>query len=1061
MSSREFHFSEGASNKFWTISVEGTAHTVRFGRLGTAGQVQTKEFATEADARKSADKLIAEKLKKGYVEQSAAGAPTPNPAAPTPASTPRPPAKAKPPAPEPVKPESPAETVAGVPDAPFVQATRSLDLSPDDWLWATWRPRVQRPRPEARPFDLDDAAARLSKVTVTHYGWVWAWEKASISPTLTREEAHFWALALSTRPKELKPKDLARHLVTWARGSTQADGPALLESLRALGFFPEEGDPTAEQRAQALQDRGFTGSITLEQIARRAERQMAHTPGYLIRPLVNLFPLEEVVEWLLALDIEERAGRTEYRHFWRAALLAMSESFGRLVTPHLSDEELEAVRRRVRPHLDVTQCNGTLPIAYFLAADLREYGPLRELVESCANSTQYLPVQMVFGLGDPQLVELHMRRLKLRLDAPELIRAWLAHTEYGALDLVRDAVLTETNKDEAEKLLAAFARVKAPEAAPYMLELMTASKAGRGARQWLDDHPEHAIPGLIPVAAGRGKSADAAAEYLLAFSKRGGEALLKAALEHASPETAEKVRAAVFQGEDRPQPLDDASTPAWLTEALAAEPKSKKALTAWVSAADLPSIAIGDHSLNDAQVEAVLSALARDPLGEPGPLLQALRRNADRRTLDRFAWRLFELWLADGAAANRKWAMSGLGHLGADPSALKLAPMIRAWPGESQHQRAVLGLECLRAIGTDTALMQISGIAQKVPFKGLKAKASECMEAIAQDRGLTRPQLEDRIVPTCELDERGSRDFDFGPRKFRLVISPDLKPVLREADGKLRPDLPKPTAKDDPALAAQAVAEWKLLKKQVAEVAKTQAIRLEQAMVTGRRWPREDFVSLLVRHPLMTNLVRMLVWSAYDADGRPAGSFRVTEDQTFADRTDEDFVLDDYTQVGVAHPLQLTDEEKQVWGDLFSDYEILSPFPQLGRPTFGLQPSERGETELKRWTALAIPPQSLVFTLEKLDWQRGIPEDAGVFHSHSKPFYGAQVTAVVEYDDGVPVGYMEGWDDQKITRCYFVPGIWRPEMYPDHKERIRLSEIDPIVISEVLGDLTTVASKAK
>jgi hypothetical protein len=335
------------------------------------------------------------------------------------------------------------------------------------------------------------------------------------------------------------------------------------------------------------------------------------------------------------------------------------------------------------------------------------------------------------------------------------------------------------------------------------------------------------------------------------------------------------------------------------------------------------------------------------------------------------------------------------------------------------------------------------------------------MEAIAQDRGLTRPQLEDRIVPTCELDERGSRDFDFGPRKFRLVISPDLKPVLREADGKLRPDLPKPTAKDDPALAAQAVAEWKLLKKQVAEVAKTQAIRLEQAMVTGRRWPREDFVSLLVRHPLMTNLVRMLVWSAYDADGRPAGSFRVTEDQTFADRTDEDFVLDDYTQVGVAHPLQLTDEEKEVWGDLFSDYEILSPFPQLGRPTFGLQPSERGETELKRWTALAIPPQSLVFTLEKLDWQRGIPEDAGVFHSHSKPFYGAQVTAVVEYDDGVPVGYMEGWDDQKITRCYFVPGIWRPEMYPDHKERIRLSEIDPIVISEVLGDLTTVASKAK
>ena len=53
-----------------------------------------------------------------------------------------------------------------------------------------------------------------------------------------------------------------------------------------------------------------------------------------------------------------------------------------------------------------------------------------------------------------------------------------------------------------------------------------------------------------------------------------------------------------------------------------------------------------------------------------------------------------------------------------------LAPLIRAWPGEGQHARAVLGLECLRAIGSETALMQIHGIAQRVPFKGLKAKAA-------------------------------------------------------------------------------------------------------------------------------------------------------------------------------------------------------------------------------------------------------------------------------------------------------------------------------------------------
>ena len=42
---------------------------MRFGRIGTAGQSQTKTFADEAKAKREAENLIAEKLKKGYVEQ--------------------------------------------------------------------------------------------------------------------------------------------------------------------------------------------------------------------------------------------------------------------------------------------------------------------------------------------------------------------------------------------------------------------------------------------------------------------------------------------------------------------------------------------------------------------------------------------------------------------------------------------------------------------------------------------------------------------------------------------------------------------------------------------------------------------------------------------------------------------------------------------------------------------------------------------------------------------------------------------------------------------------------
>ncbi len=65
---RHFEFVEGKSSKFWEISVDGCAVTVRYGRIGAAGTTKVKTFADNEAAHRDADKLIAEKTGKGYVE---------------------------------------------------------------------------------------------------------------------------------------------------------------------------------------------------------------------------------------------------------------------------------------------------------------------------------------------------------------------------------------------------------------------------------------------------------------------------------------------------------------------------------------------------------------------------------------------------------------------------------------------------------------------------------------------------------------------------------------------------------------------------------------------------------------------------------------------------------------------------------------------------------------------------------------------------------------------------------------------------------------------------------
>ncbi|PIE83832.1 MAG: hypothetical protein CSA07_05440 [Bacteroidia bacterium] len=70
-------FKDGASDKFWAIEVSGCAHTVRFGRSGTEGQEKVKEFASEGEAKRDAEKLVAAKRRKGYVDAAPPAGPPP------------------------------------------------------------------------------------------------------------------------------------------------------------------------------------------------------------------------------------------------------------------------------------------------------------------------------------------------------------------------------------------------------------------------------------------------------------------------------------------------------------------------------------------------------------------------------------------------------------------------------------------------------------------------------------------------------------------------------------------------------------------------------------------------------------------------------------------------------------------------------------------------------------------------------------------------------------------------------------------------------------------------
>ena len=541
----------------------------------------------------------------------------------------------------------------------------------------------------------------------------------------------------------------------------------------------------------------------------------------------------------------------------------------------------------------------------------------------------------------------------------------------GLYTLTDDSDLATTliRKADANDSLPYLVGVACPQLALAMLDWLSTKSRRAIAVEWMERHPSYAARAWVPHALGTvNRSQREAVAALRRLVDAGHGETVQAAGRHYGDEAAAALD--VFLSMD---PLDQ--LPA----------KRPKSIGFWLPAAlPRPKVKGQEAVLSVEQVEVAAMMLAMSPLDDPYAGVEVLKESCEPASLAAFSWALFEQWIAAGAPSKESWALTQLGLLGDDAVAGNLTPMVRRWPGESQHKRAVVGLDVLLAIGTDVALMHLNGIAQKVKFKGVKENARQRIQALAESLGLTKEQLADRLVPDLGLDADGTLTLDYGPRSFVVSFDEALKPIVRDGEtGKVRKSLPKPGVKDDEEKAPAAAAAFKQLKKDVRTLAKLQIQRLESAMVTGRRWPGADFEAYVATHPLLGHLVRRLIWGAYDDDGQLVGSFRVAEDGSYADAEDEEMALPDGS-IGVLHPIDADADSLAAWGEVLSDYELLQPFVQLGRPVHRLTKEHR-VSKLYALDDTRRVPVGRLLGLFSRGWERGEAQDGGVSHWVSMP----------------------------------------------------------------------------
>ncbi|MFG3341282.1 DUF4132 domain-containing protein [Glycomyces sp. NPDC048151] len=595
-----------------------------------------------------------------------------------------------------------------------------------------------------------------------------------------------------------------------------------------------------------------------------------------------------------------------------------------------------------------------------------------------------------------------------------------------AIDKVVAALRTRTERHAV--LLPVFSAGAARLAADWLLRLKTARAS---ALRWFDRHGLDAVPMLVPDALGTDKRARMAAEAALAhLAAQHGADAVAAAAEAFGTEAA----AAVREAADR-DPL---------------EPQGKLPSTAGLDDPELlPQVLLrgGERALPAASVPHLVTVLSLTNHEFPYAGTEVVAEACDAASLARFSWALFELWIANGSDAKGNWTLTQLARFGDDDAVRRLAPMIREWPGDGQHKRAVAGLGVLGAIGTEAALRAIQGIADRVKFKGLKEEARRQIDAIAANLGLTRDQLADRLVPDFGLGEAGALVLDYGPRAFTVRFDEQLKPFVVDDAGKPRKSLPKPGAKDDAAVAEAAYRRFAQLRKDLRTVAADQVRRLEAAMVAARTWTTAEFRQCFAEHAFMGHLARRMVWLA-SADGEPV-AFRVAEDRTYSDVEDDTVELPADASVRLAHPLHFDEAAIAAWSGLFADYEILQPFPQLDRPVMRFTEEERASGELTRFEKIRVEPGPLL-GLTSRGWLRCRPEDAGIEPGMYFPLPGGG-SLVMDLADGLWIGAMEHVPAQTFDLRWSAGGFY--DTVSGEKAKSIMDGLDPVTVSEILVTL--------
>jgi len=378
------------------------------------------------------------------------------------------------------------------------------------------------------------------------------------------------------------------------------------------------------------------------------------------------------------------------------------------------------------------------------------------------------------------------------------------------------------------------------------------------------------------------------------------------------------------------------------------------------------------------------------------------------------------------------------------------------------------GVYALSQINDPLALGQLALLKVKVKFGSAQKEIEKAFNAAAELSGLPREELEEISVPTYGLSDVGICEEPMGDSTARLTVTGTTATELVwvKADGKTQRNVPatvKESFKED-------LKELQAAAKDIQKMLPAQRERIDGLFLQQKTWPLQIWMERYLNHPLIGTLARRILWEFKNGD-RHTTAIWFNGHLVDLDLRPVEFP-DGQTTVQLWHPIGKNTEEVIAWRSWLEAQQIQQPFKQAHREIYVLTDAEQTtRTYSNRYAAHVLKQHQFNALCALRGWknQLRLMVDADYY---PPTLYLLQWGLRAEFwIEGLGANYGTDTNESGVylylstdqVRFYRVDaaqraahaagGGYHPARRGENAEPLPLSEIPPLVFSEVMRDV--------